>query len=51
LGCFGYSVARRMSLRDIAAEIGISKSAVHRLMRKMREDAARDSSRGGAGTA
>jgi DNA-binding Lrp family transcriptional regulator len=40
-----------MSLRDIAAEIGISKSAVHRLMRKMREDAARDSSRGGAGTA
>jgi putative DNA primase/helicase len=40
-----------MSLRDIAAEIGISKSAVHRLMQKMREDAARDSSRGGAGTA
>jgi putative DNA primase/helicase len=39
-----------MSLRAIAAEIGISKSAVHRLMRKMREDAERDSS-GGAGTA
>jgi putative DNA primase/helicase len=40
-----------MSLRDIAAEIGISKSAVHRLMRKMREDAARDSSRSDGGTA
>jgi DNA-binding Lrp family transcriptional regulator len=40
-----------MSLRDIASEIGISKSAVHRLMRKMRDDAVRDSSGSGAGTA
>ena len=39
-----------MSLRDIAAEIGISKSAVHRLLQRMREDA-RDSLRGDAGTA
>ena len=39
-----------LSPRDIAAETGISKSSVHRLMRKMREETARDSASGGDGT-